>query len=146
MDLDMFAETIAKPVPKLDAFERFKKAYPKRDGSNPWQPAKLKFDRLVKGGVDPEMIIRGARQLEVEEHARGNVGTKFVPQAITWLNQQRYADSAGHAPDTGPDEHWDAILDSYVRFGHWSKYAGPGPDSPACRCPRALLEKHGIRR
>src|SRR5882757_2556515 len=95
-----------EPQPKkVDAFDRFKRTYPKRDGANPWQPAKLKFDRLVKGGVDPEMIIAGARQLAVEEHARGNLGTKFVPQAITWLNQQRYADSACPASDAEPDQH-----------------------------------------
>jgi hypothetical protein len=127
------------------SFERFKKAYPKRDGANPWKPAEAKFVRLVKSGVDPELIIAGARLLAVEEHARGNIGTKFIPMAVTWLNQQRYADSAEAAPDAEPDQHWDAILDSYKRFNHWSRWAGPDPASPACRCPVELLVKHGLR-
>jgi hypothetical protein len=128
-----------------DLFDRFKKAYPKRDGANPWKPAEKKFVALVKSGVNPDLIIAGARQLTVEEHARGNVGTRFIPMAVTWLNQQRYADSAEVAPSAEPDQHWDAILDSYKRFNHWSRHAGPDPDSPACRCPVELLVKHGIR-
>lgn len=126
------------------SFDRFKKAYPKRDGSNPWKPAEKKFEALVKAGVNADLIIAGARQFSVEEHARGNIGSRFVPMAVTWLNQQRYADSAEVAPSAEPEQHWDAILDSYKRFGHWSKWAGPGPDSPACRCPKEMLAKHGI--
>jgi len=58
-----------EPQPKkVDAFDRFKRTYPKRDGANPWQPAKLKFDRLVKGGVDPEMTQTPPR-----------VGSKSMP-------------------------------------------------------------------
>lgn len=128
------------------AFERFKKAYPKRDGSNPWQPAQKKFDALVKSGVDPEVIIASAQRFAQLEAARGNFGSRFVPMASTWLNQQRYADLVEHTPVAEPEMHWDAILTTYKRFGHWSKYAGPDPDSPACRCPHELLVKHGIRR
>jgi hypothetical protein len=144
MDLEMFPETVKIPATKVDAFDRFKKAYPKRDGANPWKPAAAKFEALVKAGVNPDLIIAGARQLAVEEHKRGNVGTKFIPMAVTWLNQQRYADIACSAPDTESDQHWDAILDSYKRFGHWSRHAGPDPESPACRCPKEMLVKYGI--
>lgn len=84
----------AKPSGVREAFQRFKAAYPRREGSNPWQPAEKKFTALVKSGVDPEQIIAGAKKLAAEEAARGNVGSKFIPQAITWLNQQRYADAA----------------------------------------------------
>ena len=38
---------------------------------------------------------------------------------------------------------WDAILATYARTGHWSKWAGH-PASPACRAPRELLIKHGL--
>lgn len=128
------------------AFERFKAAYPKRDGANPWQPARIKFETLVKRGVDAEMIIRGVRQLAVEMHASKQLGTRFVPQAITWLNQQRYADSTSAATETPVDQetYWAAVIASYKRFGRWNRYAGPDPESPACRCPRELLIKHGI--
>jgi hypothetical protein len=103
-----------------NSFDRFKKAYPKRDGANPWKPAEKKFEALVKSGVDPNLIIAGARQFSVEEHARGKIGTQFIPMAVTWLNQQRYADTSPpddeaaqyvryHAEDGSPQlAAWDA--------------------------------------
>jgi hypothetical protein len=39
---------------------------------------------------------------------------------------------------------WDAVLTSYKKFGAWSKYAGPGLDSPECRAPREMLAKYGL--
>jgi hypothetical protein len=90
--------TPAKPQARAsDAFERFKKSYPRREGANPWQPAEKKFNALVKTGVDPEIMIRAAAELAREEGARGNAGTKFIPQAMTWLNQQRFTDYAAAA-------------------------------------------------
>lgn len=80
-----------------DAFKRFKATFPRRDGSNPWLPAEKKFNALVKTGVDPEVMIRAAAELAREEGTRGNIGTKFIPQAITWLNQQRFTDYAAAA-------------------------------------------------
>src|SRR6185295_8376278 len=57
-------------------------------------PAEKKFVSLVKTGVDPEVMIRAAAELAREEGKRGNIGTKFIPQAMTWLNQQRFQDQA----------------------------------------------------
>ena len=88
-------QAVAKTRPcSSEDFKRFKAAFPRRDGANPWQPAEKKFNALVKTGVDPEVMVRAAGDLAREEAARGNVGTKFIPQAITWLNQQRFADFA----------------------------------------------------
>lgn len=126
-----------------DAFERFKASFPKRDGANPWQPAEKKFWALVKTGVDPEVMIRGAQALAREEGARGNVGTKFIPQAVTWLNQQRFQDYAAAAfqpiiPDKIPLE--DAVL-QYAKTGHWSRHA---PVSDVSQAPAEILAKHGL--
>jgi hypothetical protein len=140
--------TPAKPQARSsDEFERFKKAFPRRDGANPWQPAEKKFNALVKTGVDPESMIRAAVELAREEGARGNIGTKFIPQAITWLNQQRFQDYAAAAFDSGSAQvDWDAICISYKKFGIWSKHApGNSPDSPSCQCPPEILAKHGIQ-
>jgi hypothetical protein len=138
--------TPAKPQAcSSDAFERFKKAFPRRDGANPWQPAEKKFNALVKTGVDPEAMIAAAVSLAREEGARGNIGTKFIPQAVTWLNQQRFQDYAAASFDGCDTTDWDAILTTYKKTGHWSKFAGNDPESPSCQCPREILEKHGIR-
>lgn len=73
-------------------FDEFWAAYPRRDGPNPRKPAEQRFTSLVKSGVDPGMMVEAAKKLAVDEAARGNVGTRFIPQAVTWLSQQRWAD------------------------------------------------------
>jgi hypothetical protein len=136
--------TPAKPQARSnEAFDRFKAAFPRRDGANPWQPAEKKFGALVKTGVDPEVMITAAAALAREEGARGNTGTKFIPQAITWLNQQRFQDVAAASFD-GDELNWDAVLSDFKKSGRWSRFAGPDLESPACRAPKDLLEKYGL--
>ena len=130
-----------------EAFNRFKAAFPRRDGANPWQPAEKKFNALVKTGVDPLVMIAAAAALAREEGARGNVGTKFIPQALTWLNQQRFQDHAAAAFDASSSSEvldWDSVVSFYKKTGIWSRHAGSDPSSPACKAPRELLEKYGI--
>lgn len=129
-------------------FSRFKSAYPRRDGANPWPPAEKKFNALVKTGVNPEIIIAAARALALEEGKLGNVGTKFIPKAINWLNQQSFQDYAAvsfsSSSEPAPVD-WDGVLSFYKKTGVWTRDVGPDPDSIACRAPRDLLEKYGIR-
>lgn len=94
------ANALGAHAPRERADERFAEfwlAYPRRDGPNPRKPAEQRFSSLVKAGVDPGMMIEAAKKLAVDEAARGNVGTRFIPQAVTWLNQQRWADHAAVA-------------------------------------------------
>lgn len=72
-------------------FVDFWKAYPKRDGSNPRQPTCQKFSRYVAAGIEPEEIISGAKRYAAECERNGTE-PKFVAQAATWLNQQRWKD------------------------------------------------------
>ena len=80
------------------AFDRFRQAYPRRKGSNPWQPAEEKFCRLAKSGVDPEVIIRGAAA-----YAQSRIGEdpRFTKQAIAFLNQGMWKDD--HEPSSVQD-------------------------------------------
>lgn len=129
---------------EFETFLRFKSAYPKRDGSNPWKPAEKKFEALVKSGIDPEKIVSAAKRFTDEEAARGKVGTQFIPMAVTWLNQKRYEDFGPVTAEPTPDKFWDDILSTYKKFGRWSRWAGPELGSPACQCPREMLEKYGL--
>ena len=71
-----------------DSFEVFWKAYPKRDGSNPKSPARIRFLTASKD-TPADQIIAAARI-----YASSITGDrKFVAQAITWLNQKRYLDT-----------------------------------------------------
>jgi hypothetical protein len=69
-----------------DLFEDFWLVYPRREGSNPKKPASDRFLRLVAKGHDPHKLIDAARDF-AKEHPSP---TRFVPQAVTWLNQERF--------------------------------------------------------
>jgi hypothetical protein len=127
-------------------FEEFWKEYPRREGDNPRKTAEKKFSALVKTGVDPEVMIAGAKQATAAAKKQGIYATKYVPQAIKWLNDQRFLDCAAQAFTEQPEVlDWEKVISVYRSTGHWSRWAGPDPDSQACRAPAQLLEKYGIR-
>ena len=73
-------------------FAEFWRIYPsRRPHSNPKKPARQKFEAALKRGVPASDIIRGAENYAA--HARRDVSDrKFVAQAVTWLNQERWAE------------------------------------------------------
>ena len=85
------------------AFSEFRKIYPKRTGSQPWGPAEAKFLAIVKSGVDPDDILRGAAAYAA---AMAGEDARFVAQAQTWLNQKRWRDDHQPAPPSraGPPQ------------------------------------------
>jgi uncharacterized protein YdaU (DUF1376 family) len=85
--LDLFPSAKALSVQKGD-FEEFWKSYPKREGPNPKQPAKLVYDRLLAKGAKHELIMH-ALAAHRNEHPNP---TRFVPHARTWLSQHRFED------------------------------------------------------
>lgn len=92
------SRSVGRPTrPDASRFDEFWLTYPRRDGPNPRKPAEERFNSLVKTGVDPQTMIDAARELCEAERKRGNIGTRFIPQAITWLNQQRWSDHAAVA-------------------------------------------------
>lgn len=90
----------SKPTERAPSrFGEFWQAYPRRDGPNPRKDAEIKFNRMVKSGINPQTMIDAAKQLAIDEQRRGNVGTRFIPQAVTWLNGQRWIDHAAEVLD-----------------------------------------------
>ena len=75
-------------------FSDFWAAYPKRRGSNPRATAEKRFYAAVKSGVEPERIINSAKTYADELRELHKIGTEFVAQAQTWLNQRRWDDYA----------------------------------------------------
>lgn len=73
-------------------FDKFLRSYPKRDGRNPKAPARKKFLAAVKSGADPLKIITGANRYRAECQAKQQIGTPYVAQMVTWLNQQSWDD------------------------------------------------------
>ncbi|MET4184944.1 hypothetical protein ABIB94_007073 [Bradyrhizobium sp. JR7.2] len=128
--------------PSADAFEEFWKAYPRREGPNPRKPAEQKFNALAKTGVDPAMMIAAVKRMATEQ-AR-DVGTRFIPQAITWLNQQRWSDHAAVAFSASAIPDKIALEDAvsiFAKTGQWSRHA---PVADISQAPAELLAKHGI--
>ncbi|MCJ2019446.1 hypothetical protein MKK84_18725 [Methylobacterium sp. E-065] len=89
------------------AFEQFWGTYPRREGSNPRKPAFDKFARAVEAGADPEAIIAGARRYAADLRRTGKIGTGYVAQSVTWLNQQRWADD--NQPNAPPNTKWHMV-------------------------------------
>ena len=67
-------------------FEKFKRAYPKRSGSQGWPTAKRFFDIAVRSGCPPADIIAASQKFE-KSFTRDRIGTEFVPMAETWMRK-----------------------------------------------------------
>ncbi len=73
-------------------FDGFWRIYPSRHPHpNPKKPACQKFEAALKRGVPASDIIRGAENYAVYvEQEKTN--PRFITQAKTWLNQERWAE------------------------------------------------------
>jgi hypothetical protein len=134
-------------APEPDASEKFEEfwlAYPPRDGPNPRKPAEQKFRALVKTGVDPELMIAAAKKLASDEQTRGNIGTRFIPKAMTWFNEQRWADHAAVAfiaASQNGEYSIEQAVQMFAKTGYWSRYA---PVSDVSQAPADVLAKFGL--
>lgn len=87
--------TVADATRRDEHFEEFWKAYPRREGANPKDPAAKLFHAAVKSGEDPERIIAGAKRCASVEAK--NIGTPYIPQAVKWLRDKRWKDYLAEA-------------------------------------------------
>ena len=69
-------------------FDRFKAAYPKRAGSQPWRRAMDAATARAKEGHDFDAMIAGAERYARFCGAAGETGTRFVMQAATFLGRE----------------------------------------------------------
>jgi hypothetical protein len=78
-----------------DAFDAFWRIYPSRSPhENPKKPAALKFEAAVKRGIDPEVIIAGAKRYAAYA-GREIKDCRYVKTAVTWLNQEQWNEQYG---------------------------------------------------
>lgn len=139
---------VAKPTrPAVaDEFDQFWAAYPSRGGAaNPKQPARDKFARAVKSGCEPSVLISAAKRYAEIERNAGRFGTEKIAQAVTWLNQRRWADYAELAEVQGgqpsQEDRWLRMLETHAK-GNWPGVWGDPPGHPGCKIPRAFIESH----
>ena len=96
---------ISKPLPlEHPRFPEFWAIYPRRSGTAARKPACAAFSAACRRN-DPQAIIDGARRFAIHQTAEGTVGTRFIPQARKWLNNELWtetyeADRTLHKPNT----------------------------------------------
>jgi len=75
-----------------EIFETFWQKYPsRRPHSNPKKPARKKFEAALKQGVLANAIFVGAENYS-RHVTRDGVEPRYVAQATTWLNQERWTE------------------------------------------------------
>jgi hypothetical protein len=80
-------------------FEAFWRAYPSRaPHANPKAPARKRFAAAIRSGADPADITRAAGAYGAAIQATGT-DPRFVAQAMTWLNQERWVDQHQAPPE-----------------------------------------------
>lgn len=102
---------------------KFKATYPKRNhphtwGGNSGKGANAKFRNQVRKGVNPDLIISAASRFAMAMQDDKLVGTRSVPDALTWLNQERWTEwnNVHHLP-SGNGESRAAYVEAMACFG-----------------------------
>jgi len=64
---------------------------------------------------------------------------------MTWLlaSSSAFARKASHHHHSKRPG-LDAMMKAVNKTGRWSRDHGPDPTLPACRCPKPILNKHGV--
>ena len=138
---------VDRPARAPSRFEEFWKTYPRRDGPNPRKPAEAEINALVKSDLDPQMLITEVGKFREVERARGNTATRFIPQAVTWLSQQWWADHAAVAfvlEQESTELPIEQAVKLYAKTRVWSRHAGPEPGMLGCRASPELLQSTGF--
>jgi hypothetical protein len=105
-------------------FNHFRQVVGDRELSRDWQARARNWIDDDASKATPDKSVVGAAKRLHEKVA----GFDALPSAVT-------------------DEHWDAVLTTYVENDYWTRHIdqfGPDPSSPGCRVPQRLLVKHGI--
>lgn len=139
-----------------EAFDRFRKAYPRREGTQDWPKAREVFDRAVKSGVSPQDIVSAAGRYAADVRRRGEEGGKFVKQARSWLNGRLWEEFAAlpldvPTPSEVPDGWPPRMPDPETCFSAWKRGSWPPawgfpPGDPDCPLPPAIVNDWQRRR
>jgi len=134
-----------------ELFERFWNAYPSRSPlPNPKEPAREGFTALVRGGLDPGILIEAAERFAAA--VADEATRRYIPYAVNWLKRERFPE--GDIPvqltrSKGLSEaEWRAILSAYkagdCRAAAWPNNVGLRPEHPATRVPLAIRREFGF--
>jgi uncharacterized protein YdaU (DUF1376 family) len=136
----------AKDREERDAqFERFRKAYPRRAGTDARPESRKAFDKATRSGADPEKLIAAAAKFAASEEGQRSA---FVPMSATWLNKGRWSEFEPPAPvliqPSSPpaavsDEQWLIRLQMARERGRWFAEWGPPLGKAGSLVPARLV-------
>ncbi len=110
-----------------------------------WRPSEPDWiDAVTKLGE----AAATSELIKFREIDRGMLAAKaprwrvWVQRAIDYAAKNKTPPSPPPSTEKGFD--WEAVVRTWLKTGYWSPQAGPDPESPACRCPREIVEKCSI--
>ncbi|MBB2964330.1 DUF1376 domain-containing protein [Methylobacterium sp. R2-1] len=142
-----------------DGFAEFWAAYPRRGGDNPRKPALRAYVAAIRRGATHAVIMANLRRYAADLAERGKIGSEFVAQATTWLNQDRFEPMAGQTdplggPSSDPraflasltDDDWRRHVSGWRRTGgQWllAQRTAP-PNDPRTLVPQHILDEFSL--
>lgn len=145
----------SKPAATDEDFAAFRRAYPRRTGSDPRKTARVSYDRAIRNGATPAELLAAAQRFARE---KADEDPRFIPMSSTWLNQERWKPddrgSASQSPASEladawngtPRKIWQINVQLFRDMGHWPSTLGPRPGDVGYRGPPELLRELGIVR
>jgi uncharacterized protein YdaU (DUF1376 family) len=106
--------------PPDDDFEKLWSIYPKREGSNPKKPARIKYEKMIRDGVDHDQLV-AAVKCYADQEAK-NVGTRFISRTVKWLTQWSPEDDAPSQAVTAATKKWNPVLVDSATGRAWHQH------------------------
>lgn len=110
-----------------------------------WRPSSADFDFAVTLGWSTHQVESEAANFRDYWIARPGSGGCKLDWPATWRKWIRSSNVKPAAPpgNVAPLERdWDHALQRWKAGRGWPRGYGPDPDSPACQCPREIIQKH----
>lgn len=142
----------AKPAPATEPlaaeFAELWELFPKREGANPRKTAEAAYVKARSRGVERATIEAGIRAFAAEWRSQPKDRLRYVPQAVTWLNQERWGDAGparAAAAEPARNEPLERHkLEMFRSRGTWPIGWGPRPGEAGCTSPEHLLAEYGF--
>jgi Protein of unknown function (DUF1376) len=111
-----------------------------------WQPNERNIEVAHNAGLTDARIDEETRRFRSYNRARGTLFTDLDAAWDAWCLNAKPAAKPEEPADHGAPKpaDWENAASFFARSGRWFRDIGPEPGQAGCRCPREILEKHGI--
>jgi len=112
-----------------------------------WRPSEPDWTEAVSKLGEAGATSELTKFRELDRGIPGGRGPRWrvwVQRAVDYQAKNKPPPAPELPTVQSPTFDWEAVVRTYHKTGYWSPQAGPDPESPACKCPREILEKHAI--